>query len=431
MRVSLFAQLIVVAFALVVNARGLAEIVQLPRFALQEHATAIVVGKCLKVESTVERDGDVERTEWAHRLQVESAERDGQSAIKVGDEIVVLSWTAKWVGAGDPPPFGTGHRGMPELGERRRVFIGGSIAQAAQERRDKKLDALRLTAMLPNGWQPVERNVVLVGADDEYRSEVSMPLVADCLAHDATVKTVVAFPADPATKQLDLERRDHIERLAALGDADAAVLFMRWRELDAANWSIFRDYLLSGQPLVGLRTSTHMLRSSAKDPNADLDVELPTRLFGTHWISHAGNATGTRVLPPEGDAARHPILRGIRGGFVVPSWLYDVEPLSPDCKVLLWGEVVSKDGSTPATHRQPILWIREANASTPLPLPGAGRPARRMAFTTLGHPGDFANVEVRRLVEQMTLWAMGDEASIPAEGVKAEPSAPYAAPSTR
>ncbi len=270
--------------------------------------------------------------------------------------------------------------------------------------------------------------VALVGADDEYRSEVTMPLLAAGLRRDAVVEASVAFPADPASGALDVERRDHIAGLAQLEQADVAVFFLRWRELPPAEWAVIEAYFLAGRPLVGLRTSTHMVRGVVDRDGASLDDELPRRVFGQRWISHHGHDSRTRVLPPRPEVAGHPVLRGIRGGFEVPSWLYDVEPLPEDCLVLLWGEVVA-DGKEPV--RQPIVWVREATPTTPRPFPGRGDPARRMAFTTLGHPGDFASAEVRRLVEQMVLWAGGRESEIPATGLAATLREPYLPPPTR
>ncbi|MCA9320946.1 MAG: hypothetical protein KDB53_09435, partial [Planctomycetes bacterium] len=40
----------------------------------------------------------------------------------------------------------------------------------------------------------------------------------------------------------------------------------------------------------------------------------------------------------------------------------------------------------------------------------------RVFFTTLGHPYDFKNENVRRLAIQGILWALGEEDRIPEEG---------------
>jgi len=427
MRSTLFLILLILA-ALDFPASVHAEQPNMPLPALVEHASAILVGECQKAEKKTTRRGDMEDTSWFHHVKVDRVERDRTTGTPVaaGDVVVILSQSRAWVGKGLPPTYGTGHRGMPAQGERCRVYASECAGSARTEH-----DGVRwLNAMSPNGWQSAARHVVLVGADDEYRSEISMPLIADCLERDVGARTTVAFPANPATRQLDVARRDHIEHLGMLHDADVGVLFMRWRELDASNSSALNDFLRSGQPVVGLRTSTHLVRTpglAAANPPADsIDVELPTRIFGQRWISHHGAGTRTRILAPEGTAVQHPILRGVRGGVEVPSWLYDVTPLPDDCTVLLWGEVVGGERTPPV--KQPIVWVREH-----MPAAGARQPRlpRRMAFTTLGHPGDFSEPQVRRLVEQMIVWAAGDEELIPAEGLKGEPAVPYRAPPTR
>lgn len=404
-----------------------AEIADIPRSYLPEVATVIVVGECVKVESKESSSGSMRHTGWFHHLRLERVERDSSGSLKPGDIVVFLSWNDAWTGTGTPPTYGSGHRGLPTKGERRRVYAKGD----PKAKRGSGEDARPwLNVLLPNGWQPVERRVAFVAADDEYRSEISMPLVAACLTRDAKAQTSVAFAADPTTGKPDADNREHIAGIEALRDCDVGVLFMRWREPDVQTMHALTAFLGSGTPIVGLRTSTHMLRAKPESPDQSINDEWPTRIFGQRWISHHGHESRTKVLAPLPEARSHPILRGIRGDFVVPSWLYDVEPLPKDCTVLLWGEVVSvKPEASPA--RQPILWVRERTPSTATPFPSGGRAARRMAFTTLGHPGDFEQVEVRRLVEQMILWAAGDETTIPDKGVKAEPERPYVAPTTR
>ncbi|MFM7134506.1 MAG: hypothetical protein ACKO0W_09345, partial [Planctomycetota bacterium] len=78
---------------------------------------------------------------------------------------------------------------------------------------------------------------------------------------------------------------------------------------------------------------------------------------------------------------------------------------------LLWGESVGSERKD-APQKQPILWVRELAAAK-----GATRTARdpaatapaprpqRIAVTTLGHPGDFANPEIRLIAVQMVAWA--------------------------
>ncbi|MFZ9915611.1 MAG: hypothetical protein ACO3IB_09815, partial [Phycisphaerales bacterium] len=126
----------------------------------------------------------------------------------------------------------------------------------------------------------------------------------------------------------------------------------------------------------------------------------------TPWRFHHGHSSKTRVLPPDAEAAKHPVLAGVTippDGIVVPSWLYHVEPLPADCRVLLWGEAVDSERKD-APQKQPIVWVRERppqvfERSSVVPRP------QRIAATTLGHPGDFANPEVRLLAVQLVAWA--------------------------
>ena len=50
-----------------------------------------------------------------------------------------------------------------------------------------------------------------------------------------------------------------------------------------------------------------------------------------------------RVLAPDAEAAKHAILAGVvipTEGLVLPSSLIEIEPLTPDCRMLLWGEAM-------------------------------------------------------------------------------------------
>lgn len=359
---------------------------------LEAEADVVVVGTCERIEESAKRNGGYKDTTYTHHLKVERVCRDARGTIKVGDMIAVRSQTRAWVGRGSPPTGASGHRGMPAKGKVARVYAMYGADQGL------------VHAIEPNGWQPPSRTVAFIAADDEYKSEETLPKLAAWLEADfkGVISPVQAFAADPATGKPDVQQRSHIANLDKLDSAEAAVIYMRWRELDSKNWRHLEEFLMTGRPIVGLRTSTHMLRTG--DPA--LDVELPIRVFGQKWIRHAGHQTRTRVLPPESD---HPIVRGMKGDFVVRSWLYEVLPLPSDCTVLLWGEAEGGDGSL---GRQPLVWVREATKETVRPFEGRGLPARRMAFTTLGHPEDFEHEEVRRLVERMVIWACGEDAAI-------------------
>jgi hypothetical protein len=166
------------------------------------------------------------------------------------------------------------------------------------------------------------------------------------------------------------------------------------------------DPIEHGMPLVAFRTATHAFAYPAESPHAALNAGFGERFLGTPWRFHHGHSSKTRVLPPDADAAKHAVLAGVAipaEGIVVPSWLYHVEPLPADCRVLLWGEAVDSERKD-APQKQPILWVRE---QPPQAFAGSSAIPRlqRVAVTTLGHPGDFANPEVRVIAAQMIAWA--------------------------
>ncbi len=55
----------------------------------------------------------------------------------------------------------------------------------------------------------------------------------------------------------DHNTEEKIPGLEALKDADVAVFFLRWRRGPAFQVKYIEDYLKSGKPAMGFRTSTH------------------------------------------------------------------------------------------------------------------------------------------------------------------------------
>ena len=97
------------------------------------------------------------------------------------------------------------------------------------------------------------KHVVLVSGDEEYRSEEALPLLARILAEHHGFTTTVLFAIDPDTGRVDPENTRNIPGLDHLGDADAVVLFTRFRELPDEHCLLYtspspRDATLSRMP---------------------------------------------------------------------------------------------------------------------------------------------------------------------------------------
>jgi hypothetical protein len=369
------------------------------------------------VLSIEERQQTDRITDIWHRVRIDRV--FAGSGLKVGDETAAVSSVldnppGTTGSSGDRGPF-KGPNGLPVKGDRARIFATGS--------------AQLLKTVPPNGWQQAVRSIAFVAADDEYRSDVTMPFLAKLVQGTTGVRTSMHFATGDdgiggSGKKPDINARTGLTDDWQLQGADASVLFMRFRELGYNQMLAFGAATTHGLPLVGFRTSTHAFRYRGDTEGAkQWNERFPTETWGTSWKHHHGHSSKTRILPPDAEAAKHPVLAGVTipaDGLIVPSWLYHVEPLPDDCRVLLWGESIDSERPD-APKRQPILWVREKPRKQ-------GLPSQRIAFTTLGHPADFLEPEVRLLSVQMIAWAVGEEARMDDAARLKIRTAPYLPP---
>ena len=337
-----------------------------------------------------------------HRVRVERVFVG--SGLKPGDETAVVSAVRSNPSmtpgsSGHRGPF-TGPNGLPIEGDRARIFAGGT--------------ASILQTRSPNGWQNAERMISFVAADEECHSDSTMPLLATLLAtlvSDAKIATTQMHyaTADDGTgspsKTPDASARTSLTDGARMSHADCTVLCMRERELGYNTMLSFTAATTQGLPLVGFRSSLHAFGYPNDAGGKQWNDEFPREQFGANWKFQHGSSSKTRVLAPDAEAAKHAILAGVvipTEGLVLPSSLIEIGPLTPDCRVLLWGEAMDSERKE-AAQKQPILWTRELKRENDLP-------PRRIAFTTLGDQGDFANPEFRVISVQMIAWAIGEEA---------------------
>jgi uncharacterized protein len=263
--------------------------------------------------------------------------------------------------------------------------------------------------MASNTQSPAPPHVVFVTGDDEYRSEITMPMIAAILEKAHGVRTSVAYARPiPQTK-------DNIEGLEALDSADLMVMYTRFRRLPDDQLARIERFVASGKPLVGLRTTTHAFLYPDGHPRQDLNDGFGRDVFGQRWITHHGSQSRTDVRV-HASAAGHPILRGV-SPFQARSWLYHVAPLHGESTVLLEGTSVNSNKTNTDEYplTQPVAWTRSHNGA-------------RVFFTTLGHPQDFTEPSMRRLVLNGILWALGRD--VPAGGVNADVVGTYDPPET-
>jgi hypothetical protein len=364
-------------------------------------------------------------------VRIDRVERG--EGLAVGAETAVVSRTYRLA----PGTAGTiGHRGgwkgpngLPLKGDRARIFAAGTVAT--------------LQPHFVNGWQPIEPAIAFVAADDEYRSEITMPFLAELVRQPLGVTKSLHLATDRApsggpnpTPKVDA--KTNLTGSYTLWNTDVLVAYMRFERLDDGTRREFLEPLDRGTPLVAFRTTTHAFAYPEGHPAASLNNGFGEKYLGTPWRFHHGHSSKTRILPPDAECAKHPILAGVTippEGIVVPSWLYHVEPLPADCTVLLWGEAIDSERKD-APQRQPILWVRErpvnprGSRDPKEPPPPAPRP-QRIAYTSLGHPGDFAHPEVRLIAAQMVAWGASREGELDDAERTAIRGAAFAPPQTR
>jgi len=240
--------------------------------------------------------------------------------------------------------------------------------------------------------EPAAPHVVFVTGDDEYSSELTMPIFATELETAYGMRTTVLF-AYPD------EYADDIRGLEALADADLAVFFLRNRVLPAEQVEHIRRYVESGKPVVSIRTSTHAFLYPEGHELEEWN-EFGPRVVGAPYVWDYGHRTSTDVSIAEG-AAAHPILTGVDPTFHVRSWLYKLIPDYPtaDSEVLLVGfppePDVDEEAGEPASNA--VAWTRNTESGG------------RVFTTTMGHPEDLRVESLQRLIINGIHWAVGEE----------------------
>jgi type 1 glutamine amidotransferase len=236
--------------------------------------------------------------------------------------------------------------------------------------------------------------VVFVTGDHEYSSEGTMPLIAAELEKNYGFRTIV-LKSSP-----DHNSEENIPGLEALKEADLAVFFLRWRRLPADQVKHIEDYLKTGKPVVGFRTTTHAFNypkgHELEKWNAfgELAFNSPPGWGGKASHTHYGHesTTDVSVIP---EAAKDPVLTGVDKEFHAKSWLYTVLPNYPSngSKWLLMGHAVNPNKADAIDH--PVAWT------------GKNSYGGKVFMTTLGHPEDFDQEPFQRLVINAIHWSAG------------------------
>jgi hypothetical protein len=267
------------------------------------------------------------------------------------------------------------------------------------------------------------KHIVLIAGDEEYRSEEAMPMLGKILAVHHGFKCTVLFSINPDDGTIDPMNQTNIPGLKNLETADMMIISLRFRELPDADMKYFDDFVNSGKPIMGLRTSTHAFQYK-RNPNSPYakyhfrSKEWPggfgQRVLGDTWISHHGHHKVEATRGVINEAHKDcPILKGVSDVFG-PTDVYGIKNLTDDAKVLMWGQVL--EGMEPTDKpvdgpkndpMMPLVWLKDYT--------GDQGKTSKVICTTMGASIDLVCEDLRRLLVNSCYWALGLADQIPEE----------------
>ena len=184
----------------------------------------------------------------------------------------------------------------------------------------------------PNGvvWEGEKgpgagKHIVFIAGDHEYRGEETLPALARILAKHYGFKCSFFVTTDPKDGTIK-PGSNHITGLEALKTADLMVLFTRFQAFDDEQMQHIDDYLATGKPVIGLRTTTHGFKGlggkfAKYNEGYRGDDErwrhgFGEEILGEHWVGHFGRnhrqSGGVGHIPPEAVDLAH--VTGAGGG---------------------------------------------------------------------------------------------------------------------
>ena len=269
------------------------------------------------------------------------------------------------------------------------------------------------------------KRIVLIAADQEYRSEQSMPMMAKILSTHHGFDCAVLFgvnekgevdPTMPVYPEKGKEVREHhIPGLELLEGADFVVFFPRLLTLPMGEREMIVKYIDSGRPFMSLRTGNHGFHGALPYKIGGKQVDWGNDVLGGSFMGHHGNwhADSTRgnVVPEQKD---HPILRGVKdiwGNSDVYRTYPEGKKLPEGCTALVWGQPLlgrqPGDAPNPELEPLPVAWYKLWKTS-------GGKDAR-VFQSTMGSGHDLLNPGLRRMIINAIYWGLGMEAAIDGE----------------
>ncbi len=270
------------------------------------------------------------------------------------------------------------------------------------------------------------KHIVFIAAEQEYRSEQSMPMLAEILATHHGFNCTVLFgmneeglidptmPVYPKKGNEAAFKPHTIPGLELLKKADLVIFKHRLLTLPLDQQQRIVSYLDSGKPIIGIRTANHGFRRPLPYKINGKQVRIGDLLGGT-FLEHHGNWHQDSTRGELVGAMRdHPILRGV-SEIWGPSDVYRTyrrgESLPKDCTALVYGQpLIGREQYGEANPKKiplPVAWIKHWQTSQ-------GQSAK-VFHSTMGSARDLENPGLRRLLINAAYWCLDLEAHIKAD----------------
>lgn len=229
----------------------------------------------------------------------------------------------------------------------------------------------------------IRKHVAFVIAENEYHTWDSLPE----FARSELVWRGYEIDFVTASQRVDDYEFRNWE---VIPKADLVVISARRRAVPKPMMDALRAHLAAGKAVVGLRTASHAFDPRGTDiPDDRTWRHFDREILGAEYQNHYGIGSKTVVRRAPG-AAGHPLLKGVDPEFQSASSLYRNRHPASTVTLLLEGRAENGQSET-----EPVAWVNLANN-------------RRVFYTSLGGPEDFANSSFRRLLLNGILWALGE-----------------------
>ncbi|NNE91818.1 MAG: hypothetical protein HKN23_09235 [Verrucomicrobiales bacterium] len=262
----------------------------------------------------------------------------------------------------------------------------------------------------PGICQEKKPHVVFVVGTPHYNPASTMVPLAKQLEENYGFRTTVILPKGNPEKN-----KNGMEGLEALKTADVAIFYLRFLTLPKDQLSLIEEYLESGKPVVGFRTTTHAFIYPEGHELHAWNDGFGKRAMGSKYFIHAAGPTRVEVVQK---ARGHEILTGYNQAAPreVAGTLY-LSDIPKTATVLMTGtgkfkrtgEVTNQFG----THKL------EAEMTDDVAWTWKNEWGGRVFGTTLGHPKTFADENFVRLFINGIHWAAGKP--VPPASSKVQP----------